>query len=77
MVYIYIYISVYICVCCTFITREYTEDFTGSTFKKKGNDRLGKQAMEVARLVNDEETTADLKSKGKNTGYTRDDNSCQ
>ena len=35
------------------------------------NGCLGKQAMEVASLVNDEEnTTADLKSKGKNIEYT-------
>ena len=44
------------------------------------NGCLGKQAMEVTSLVNDEEnTTADLKSKGKNIEYTRDlmVNSCQ
>ena len=39
---------------------------------KRGNGRLGKQPMEIARLVNDEETTAYSKSKGKNTGYTCD-----
>ena len=46
---------------------------------RNGNSCLEKQVMEVARLVNDEEMTADLKSKGKNTGCTRDHmiNSCQ
>ena len=56
-IYIYIYVGIYILVymCCTFVTRECTEDFTDSTFKKKGNGRRRKQAVEVARLVNDEE----------------------
>ena len=37
---------------------------------KKGNGHFGRQAMEVARLVNNEENDWNLKSKGKNTGYT-------
>ena len=39
---------------------------------KKGNGPLGKQAMEVSRLVNGDKNDADTKSKVKNTGYTRD-----
>ena len=39
---------------------------------KKGNGRLGKQAMKVSRLVNGDKNDADSKSKGKNTGYTHD-----
>ena len=48
---------------------------------KKGNGRLGKLAMEVARLVGDEENGCriEVQREGKNTRYTRDllDDSCQ
>ena len=37
---------------------------------KKGNGRLGKQAMEVGLLM--KKTTADSMAKRKNTGYKRD-----
>ena len=40
------------------------------TEKNWGNERLGKQAMEV--LDYEEKTTTDSKSSRKNTGYTRD-----
>ena len=45
---------VYICVCAIHSSRECTEDFMDSDLKK-GNGRVGKQTMEVARLVNDEQ----------------------
>ena len=48
---IYIYMSVYMC--RMFITRECMENLW--TRLKTGNDRLGKPAMEVTRLVYDEE----------------------
>ena len=70
------YIYIYICVCPRLMTRECMEDFMDST--KKGKGHLRRQAMVVARLVNDEKkTTTDLKSKGKNTHVTYMVNSCQ
>ena len=53
MVYIYIFRHISVYTSRTFITQECTEDFRDST--KKGNGCLGRQALVVAKLVNDEE----------------------
>ena len=59
--------------CCTFIIRECTEDFTDTT-KKEGNGRPGKTTTGSL----DQKTTAGTKSKGRklDTHATYMVNSC-
>ena len=71
-----IYILVH--TCRTSITQECTEDL--QTRLKKEMVVLENKVMEVTKLVlRMKKMTADMKSNGKNTGYTHDhtDNSCQ
>ena len=76
--WVYICRYIYLCVCAV-------RSLPGGVRKilrtrlKKGNGYLGKQGMEVARLLMMKKTTGDLKSKGKtlDTHATYMVNSCQ
>ena len=57
-------VYIYVCVCVCAISNTVSAQKILRTRLKNGNGRLG-NALEVA------ETTTDSKSKGKNTGYTR------
>ena len=60
------YVGIYVHMCRASITRARK---ISRTQIKKGNVRLEKQAMEVARFVNHEEKELQIRSpKGKNTG---------
>ena len=71
---VYIYVGIYTCMnIYMYICADvHNSGVHGRLFglDLKGNGHLGKQPMEVTRLVDNVENDVHLKSKGKKTGYT-------
>ena len=62
----------YICVCVPYVHNPENTRKILRTQLKKGNGRLGKQVVEMARLVNDEENSCRFEVQREEHCYTHD-----